>query len=277
MKADGHIHSPYCPHGSNDPFVSYIEWGIDHGLEEMTFTEHAPLPRHFTDPTPLQDSAMKPEDLQPYIKELQALKKEYRSAINIHIGLEFDFIEGYENETKEWMDEIGPYLDDSILSVHFLKNSDRYYCMDYSEEYFRTMIGEFGSVDNIYNCYYQTVSKSLLADLGAYKPARVGHITLSHKFQLVYPPRQSFRQQELELIRLAKKMNFSLDYNGAGSMKPFCQETYPPQPLAEEALRLGVPLIYGSDAHRAADLGQGYSELAERSQLSKPTDLWIKE
>ena len=25
MKCDGHIHSPYCPHGTSDSFKQYIE------------------------------------------------------------------------------------------------------------------------------------------------------------------------------------------------------------------------------------------------------------
>ena len=37
---DGHIHSPYCPHGTGDPFELYVERALEIGLEEITFTEH---------------------------------------------------------------------------------------------------------------------------------------------------------------------------------------------------------------------------------------------
>ena len=43
MKTDSHVHSPFCPHGSKDSFVEYIERGIKLGLQEITFTEHAVL------------------------------------------------------------------------------------------------------------------------------------------------------------------------------------------------------------------------------------------
>jgi len=37
---DGHVHSPYCPHGSKDSFELYIESALKLGLKEITFTEH---------------------------------------------------------------------------------------------------------------------------------------------------------------------------------------------------------------------------------------------
>lgn len=34
---DGHIHSPYCPHGTKDTFEMYVEKALSEGLEEITF------------------------------------------------------------------------------------------------------------------------------------------------------------------------------------------------------------------------------------------------
>ena len=60
---DGHIHSPYCPHGSSDSFEQYIKKAIEVGVKVMTFTEHLPLPKNFNDPSPENDSAMSEEHL----------------------------------------------------------------------------------------------------------------------------------------------------------------------------------------------------------------------
>jgi len=43
MIADGHIHTPFCPHGTADTFEQYIEWFLEHQVDEISFTEHAPL------------------------------------------------------------------------------------------------------------------------------------------------------------------------------------------------------------------------------------------
>lgn len=136
MKRDGHIHSPFCPHGSSDTFVQYIEKAISHRFTDITFTEHAPLPNNFVDPTPQKDSGMKPNDLMPYIEELQRLQKQYAQDIRIRIGLEVDYIPGFEQETREFLNTYGHFLDDAILSVHFLKWQDSFVCIDFSPECF---------------------------------------------------------------------------------------------------------------------------------------------
>lgn len=39
-KRDGHVHSTYCPHGSNDSLDMYIDTALRNGITEITFTEH---------------------------------------------------------------------------------------------------------------------------------------------------------------------------------------------------------------------------------------------
>lgn len=47
LKQDAHLHTPFCPHGTLDPFHSYIEKAMKKGFDSITFTEHAPLPLRF--------------------------------------------------------------------------------------------------------------------------------------------------------------------------------------------------------------------------------------
>ena len=183
MKRDGHVHTPFCPHGTKDRFEDYIEKALTLGMEEISFTEHAPLPKGFMDTTPAKDSAMSWSELSLYFDELERVKKIYKGKIKINSGLEIDFIEGFESEIKQTLNQIGSKLDDAILSVHFLKNKQKYDCLDYSPQFFSKMVESYGSVEAIYQKYYETVQLSVHADLGIYKPIRIGHITLVHKFQ----------------------------------------------------------------------------------------------
>ena len=48
---DGHIHTPYCPHGTDDKFEQYVEKAIKVGLDEISFTEHFPC-LLYTSPSP---------------------------------------------------------------------------------------------------------------------------------------------------------------------------------------------------------------------------------
>lgn len=271
MKTDGHIHSPYCPHGSDDSFEQYIEAAISLGYQEISFTEHAPLPANFIDPTPDKDSGMNPDYLEPYISDLQKLKVKYKEKIKINIGLEVDYIIHYENETTKFLNKFGQFLDDSILSVHFLHHEGNYYCLDFSVEEFARMISIYGSVDKVYKSYYETVKQSVLSDLGPYKPKRIGHMTLITKFQKKYPCNADFSADINQILDLIHDRKMTLDYNGAGINKPFCLEPYPSEWIAKEAAKRKIPLIYGSDAHISRDLNQGYSALVPTITLSSPT------
>lgn len=265
---DGHIHSPYCPHGSSDSFSQYIERGIELGYTEMTFTEHAPLPASFQDPTPKKDSGMNEDKLQAYIHDLQQLKEKYKNKITIHIGLEVDYIEGHEQETTQFLNKWGKYLDDAILSVHFLKcPSGRYICLDYSPQAFQQLVEEFSSLKAVYEKYYETLQMSIESNLGNDKPKRIGHITLVKKFQQQFPI--DFDDSPLieQTLRLIKKENLSLDVNGAGLIKPLCQQFYPPLNWVKRAKEMEIDLVYGSDAHKAKDLGVGLNELKENKLL----------
>lgn len=261
MKQDGHIHSPYCPHGTSDSFELYIEKAIVNGFTDITFTEHAPAPNGFIDTVPNQDSFMKSEHLEPYIIELQKLKIKYARLINIRIGLEVDFIEGYEKETTHLLDKIGPQLDDSILSVHFLLFDKKYECLDYSLVTFSSFVEHVGSLNTVYKLYYDTVRKSVFANLGLFKPKRIGHPTLVHKFQHVFDRKVDDHDLIIETLHDIQTQQYQLDFNSAGLAKKYCQETYPPSSYVSYAEKIGIPIIFGSDAHRANDLHQYYEDI----------------
>lgn len=261
MKRDGHIHTPFCPHGTKDSLEEYIEKAIKENFTHITFTEHAPLPLNFVDPTPNQDSGMEHHLLIPYLDTLLALKQQYAKDIRIDIGLEVDYIIGYEEETKSFLNDVGPRLDDAILSVHFLKWKDEYCCIDFSEDEFLRFSKQVGSVEAVYDLYYDTVLRSIDADLGPYKPKRIGHPTLVHKFQHNHQVKIDDEHRIKEVLHKMKEKDYELDVNSAGLSKKYCLEPYPPLPMIEYANSLHIPLVFGSDAHCVRDLHQHYDLL----------------
>ncbi|RCW63773.1 histidinol-phosphatase (PHP family) [Saliterribacillus persicus] len=262
MNGDYHVHTPYCPHGSNDPLVDYIEKAIERNLKVISFTEHAPLPKRFNDPTPEKDSAMRFQDLPDYFHKLKELKKEYEGIIKINIGFEVDYIEGYEQDTKQFLNEIGPEIDDAILSVHMLKDKKgNYICLDYHQDSFQELVIQFGSVERVYEHYYDTVKKAILSDLGSYKPTRIGHLTLVEKFKQLYPVEHDFKKTINELLHLIKSNDLQLDLNTAGIYKPFCKTMYPSPWVVKMAQELGIPLYPGSDSHASSGIAKGFEGL----------------
>ncbi|WP_439644331.1 histidinol-phosphatase HisJ [Halalkalibacter akibai] len=267
---DGHVHTPYCPHGTKDTFFKYCQQAIDNNITGITFTEHAPLPRSFTDPTPLQDSGMDWKYLTSYFEEVIHVKKEFKGHLDVNLGLEVDFIEGFEKETTEFLNEYGALLDDSILSVHFLKIDANYLCLDYSPDVFKQAGDLLGSFEAVYRKYFETVLSSIQANLGKYKPKRIGHITLARKFHKKHPVSADYTTEISNILMEIRNKGYELDYNGAGCVKPLCKEPYPYNEVINEAIKLGIPLVYGSDAHQASALLSGFESLTHRELLKKP-------
>ncbi|MFT0802071.1 histidinol-phosphatase HisJ [Bacillus swezeyi] len=266
LKRDGHVHSPFCPHGSKDEFRHYIEELCKKGFQSVTFTEHAPLPPSFSDPTPQKDSAMPMSDLERYFESLQHLKEEYKGQIDVLIGLEVDYIRAYEVEIKTFLDTYGTFLDDSILSVHFLPAGSSHICLDYDEDAFQNLIRCCGSIEQVYLAYYREIFSSIVSSLGPFKPKRIGHITLVKKFVKIFPYTMSASVRELvsSCIAEAGKRGLELDFNTSGLRKPHAGEVYLEDWMMGEAQQKNIPLVFGSDAHQAKDAGFGYKSFERR-------------
>lgn len=261
MKRDAHIHTPFCPHGSQDSFEQYIEKAITHNFTHISFTEHAPLPTTFDDPTPDKDSGMALHLLEDYFVTIERLKKQYASQITISTGLEVDYIIGYEQQTAQFLNTYGAHLDDAILSLHFLRFEQAYTCIDFSAEQFMHFAKQIGSVQAVYDLYYETLQQSILSDLGAFKPKRIGHPTLVHKFQRAHGELIDDAEQINAVLKMMAQHGYELDVNSAGLAKKDCLEQYPPQPFVDFAKQLNIPLVFGSDAHTAEDLHQFYDKV----------------
>ncbi|MGL5693488.1 MAG: histidinol-phosphatase HisJ, partial [Peptostreptococcaceae bacterium] len=245
-----------CPHGSNDTIEEYINKALEIGLDEITFTEHLPLPKNFVDPSPENDSAMDMESLDKYIEEVQSLKSKYKDKIKINVGVEVDYIEGYESEIKELLDQYGEYFDDSILSVHMLNINDGYYLIDYSKDEFKNISNMLSGVSNVYYKYYKTVKKAVSADLGKYKPKRIGHINLVRKFNNIFPYNYENNIVLEELLIQIKEKGYELDYNVSGLFKEDCNETYIDGPLLKLIKKYDIPMVFGSDSHSVSHMDE---------------------
>ncbi|WP_163536897.1 histidinol-phosphatase HisJ [Gracilibacillus sp. YIM 98692] len=273
MKQNGdyHVHTPFCPHGSNDRLHQYIEKAIEKGLQEITFTEHAPLPHAFQDPTPDKDSAMNWDDMESYIQSIRDCQHAYKGDIKINLGFEVDYIEGYEKDITQFLSEYGPYIEDAILSVHMLKTpKNQYVCIDFSCDAFGDIIKQFGDIDIVYQKYYHTMEKAIQSDLGFYKPKRMGHINLIDKYQKVYTTKKSYQKEIYHLLDLIREKKMELDINTAGLYKEDCGDIYPPVDIIRFADQLDIPLISGSDSHTAKHIGRGFDQLPSHIPYSKP-------
>lgn len=250
---DGHIHTPFCPHGSLDSLEHYIEEAIQQGRKEITFTEHFPMPKGVTNELFRRECTLMEEEVENYIQAIQKVKEKYKGRITIYLGFEVDYIEGCETKIKEALNQYAASVEDSILSVHFVRYEDAYYAIDYLPD-FEALLNKLQSLEKIYELYFKTVLKSIEADLGLYKPKRIGHCTLIRIFNKKYPLDYENESLFRSIVDAIKIKGYEIDFNMAGLNKAFCKETYPSGKLLDLIRKMQIPLVMGSDAHCAEQI-----------------------
>lgn len=269
-KRDGHTHSFFCLHGSGEETELFILQAIKKGFTTYSVTEHLPLPPELLRVLPYPEQfvrsfEIKENDLDGYFRDIEKLKKKYRDKIEVLCGLEVDYLFGYEEYTKELLNEYGPYLDDGILSIHIIPGKGGMRCVDYSPEDFQEGLSRFyGGYHPAQQAYYRTVSQAVRADLGKYKPKRIGHLCLCNKYQLVLNPQAEQNEKTQKIIRQLLidigQSGYSLDVNVAGLFRRHCGQIYLLPWMVRLVKELGIELVYGSDAHAAAEVGRAYEQ-----------------
>ncbi|MEK4292255.1 histidinol-phosphatase HisJ [Paenibacillus sp. FSL R5-0914] len=247
MHIDYHTHHERCGHAVGK-LEEYVQRGIQLGLQQLGLSDHLPLV-HVDPASYYPEMAMPMAELPRYVEECLTLKERYRGVIDLRVGLEADYIEGYEDQIREIL---SPYPWDYLIgSVHFLGEWD---ITDY-----RQVDGWEGKDElEVYRLYYDAVKKSALS--GLYDI--IGHMDVIKRFG--YGPqtpegKAEVRTQELETLKVIADSGIAMELNASGLTKP-CAEMFPAEHLLQEAFKLGIPLTLGSDAHDPAKLGDGLQE-----------------
>ncbi|WP_125568751.1 histidinol-phosphatase HisJ [Companilactobacillus insicii] len=273
MLLDGHTHTEFCPHGSGEPAEKMVLRAIQLGMKKYCITDHAPLPNDFKNvyagnPAGFSTGAMSLTDLPYYMKEAKRLQDKYKSELKISIGFEVDYLERFEDWTRDFLNEYGPQTQESILSVHFMEGKGhKQWCIDYdTDTYLEGFEQYLDNPQHIFNHYYETVKKSIEADLGDYRPQRIGHMSLVKKFQDYFHLNEEYDELNqhliIEILKEIKNQNRELDLNLSGLYKPFCNDFYPGKQIIQIAKKLEIPMIYGSDAHNIMAVGRGQHLIA---------------
>src|SRR6478752_9770667 len=96
MLIDYHTHHVRCGHASGE-LEEYVKRGIEIGLTQLGLSDHMPL-LHVDPQTYWPEMAMPKEELPRYVEQCLHLKEKYKDRIDIRVGLEGDYVEGFESE-----------------------------------------------------------------------------------------------------------------------------------------------------------------------------------
>ena len=246
MRIDYHTHHERCGHAVGK-LEEYVQRGIAIGLSQIGLSDHMPL-LHVDPAEYYPEMAMPMDELPRYVEECFSLKERYRGQIDVRVGLEGDYIEGFESEIRSIVERY-PW-DYVIGSVHFLGEWD-------ITDFRQTHHWEGKDILEVYRQYYDAVSKS--AASGLYDI--IGHSDVIKRFGYVPPLEQTEERIALEdaALQAVAKSGCAMELNASGLSKP-CAEMFPSRRMLTEAIRLGVPLTMGSDAHDPMKLGDNLPE-----------------
>ncbi|MNO14836.1 Histidinol-phosphatase [compost metagenome] len=246
MLIDYHTHHERCGHAVGS-LEQYVQRGIEIGLSHIGLSDHMPL-LHVDPAAYYPEMAMPMEELPHYVEEAFALKEKYRGQIEVRVGLEGDYIEGWEREIEKI---VKAYPWDYVIgSVHFLGEWD---------------VSDFRQVHNwegqdvfaVYMRYYDAVAKA--AKTGFYDI--MGHLDVIKRFG--YHPDLSLQEEtirlELQTLSAVAESGVAMELNASGLSKP-CAEMFPSRRMLEAALQKGIPLTVGSDAHDPLKLGENLDQ-----------------
>lgn len=243
---DYHVHTHLCGHAEGTPRAC-VERAIELGLGEIGFADHLPMVRHWE-----PGLSMRREQLDEYVETVSALAHEYRDEVRVLLGIEADYFEGAEDETASLLGAY-PFVY-AIGSVHYVGGTD------HSHPVNRMKIPEYG-VDRLHAESARLAAAAAATGLFAV----IGHLDLPKKFG--HRPHDAAAVAAAWHTALAAiaAAGAAVELNTAGWRQP-AGEAYPAPAVLAAAARLGVPLTFGSDAHRPGDVG---SRLGDAAALAR--------
>ncbi|MBE0429711.1 MAG: histidinol-phosphatase HisJ family protein [Thermoleophilia bacterium] len=246
---DYHIHTPFCGHAGGE-MEQYVARGRELGMPEMGFADHLPL-FHIEDTT----LAMCQADLPLYVekvRELQAANPDFP----VRMGIEADYVREHLDDVAR---ALGSYRFDYVYgSVHFIGG----WGFDQSRFKFEF---ERRDINEVYEIYFNLVMKA----------ARTGLFDVMTHLDVVkkYGHRPTVDLSDLyhEVGRALAGSGVAIELNSSGLRRPV-EEIYPGPNLLEIMRGHGVPITFGSDSHKPAQVGRDFDKLLSLARGAGYTD-----
>lgn len=244
---DYHIHTKRCRHARGED-REYVEAALKKGLKEMGFADH--VPRFYEPPSPdvkVNERGMNRSELEGYLESVFELRRQYPE-ISIKLGLEVDFVPGWEKETEAIT--TGYPWDYIIGSVHFISEWNYGYILNEKEH----------GPEEIYPVYFDRVAQA--AESGLFDI--LAHVDLPKRTFTRLDPEVMAELHQALAIRLGKAdAVIELNTYGIRGSKRGDVGIYPDQGLLRLCRHHGVRVTLGSDAHRPQDVGADLDRAAK--------------
>ena len=237
MRSDYHIHTPLCGHAVGAP-RDYVLAAQRARLAEIGFSDHNPMPTQF------DDWRMAPDQLQEYVALIEETRREFPD-YPIRLGLECDFIPGYEGHIRALAQQ-APW-DYLIGSVHYITPD---WDVDNPKHLKRWNAQPVEETWAAYFAAYARMAESRLFDF-------LAHPDLVKKFG--HRPKGDLSRFYLPALDAMEAAGSVFELNTAGLRKEV-REIYPSLEFLQEARRREIPIVINSDAHAPEEVAFGFDQ-----------------
>ena len=232
---DYHTHTARCGHAHGQP-ADYVAAAQALGLSAIGIADHLPLL-----PEPDPELSMDASDLAGYVAEVRGLGTAH--AGYVRLGIEADYRPHTISDVRSLLEE-HPF-DYTIGSVHHLGEwgfDDPRQIDEYEDR----------EIDDVWVEYLELVGDA--AETGLFTV--LGHLDLVKKFG--FRPTRTLKMELDHLVSRIARAGVIVEINTAGLHRPV-KEAYPTTDILALLNEAGVPITFGSDAHRPEEVGRDFS------------------
>lgn len=237
-----HTHSTYDDGRST--LREMIEASIAAGLLSVGFSVHSPLP---------YDSGwdMPAQQLDAYLSELAALRKEYAGRIDIFTGVEWDIMTVTDLSRFDYV----------IGSVHHIPLDTPPLCVDESAEVTLGLLtrhfgGDADAMAEYYFAQYDAVATQPYAKI-------VGHLDLLTKYDeqrtpIFHPASPRYRKAALAAMEKLVQADKIFEINTGAISRGHRQSPYPSRELLCALREMGGRITISADTHHVSSVACAY-------------------
>ncbi len=235
--SDYHLHTPLCKHAIGEP-EEYRRKAAALGIREIAFADHAPAPDGY-DP----QHRMNLQAFPQYVRMVRAVQGFDTPAVLL--GIEADYYPGGEAFLREWLAQ-QPF--DVVLgSIHYLGT----WGFDHDRAAWEW---PHVNVTDAWREYFRLVMH--LVESRLYDA--LAHPDLPKKFGF-RPSDHDVREMVQPVLDRIAAAGMALELNTSGLRRPV-GEIYPAPLILALARERNIPILFGSDAHRPADVGYEFAK-----------------
>lgn len=229
---ESHSHTPLCKHATGNP-TEYAAVALERGLRGLHVTCHNPMPDGFSRHVRMDES-----EFGQYVDLIQQARDEWAGRIDVRMGLEADYFEGYETYLEKQL---------SASEFHFVLGSVHPQIAEWRDRYWQD---DLLAVQREYFRLLAKSAKTGLFDSLAH-PDLIKNFTASDWDEQAIMPDICRALDEIAATGVAMELNTSGVNKTVSEMNPF------PGMLREMKAR-EIPVTLGSDAHVAERVADGY-------------------